>query len=145
LTSRVEPNFPHADYSPNINRALPEDAFDQETPKANSSIVELRQPRPRRQTQTLPRSKEVSPTGTWGSAIPTEAKESISKIVKNALGPYWKASKITKEQYTVINRDVSRKLYEVVELRDLSDEKQKSAWEKIAVKDVATAVEALQA
>jgi hypothetical protein len=77
--------------------------------------------------------------------MPIEAKEGINKIVKSALAPHWKSAEITKEQYADINRDVSRKLYEIVADRDLSDEREKSAWEKIATKEVATAVRSLTA
>lgn len=74
-----------------------------------------------------------------------EAKEGINKIVKTALAPHWKGAEITKEQYAEINRDVSRKLYEIVADRNLSDEREKSTWEKIASSEVATAVKSLMA
>jgi CRISPR/Cas system CSM-associated protein Csm2 small subunit len=69
------------------------------------------------------------------------AKEGINKIVKSVLAPHWKSQRITKEQYADINREVSRKLYEIVADRDVSEEKDR--WEKIATSEVATAVEAL--
>jgi len=72
-----------------------------------------------------------------------EAKEGISKIVKAALAPHWKAAEISKEQYADINRDVSRKLYEIVGDHDTSDDKEKSNWEKVAVSEVETAVKSL--
>lgn len=70
-----------------------------------------------------------------------EAKEGISKIVKSALAPHWKSCEITKEQYADINREVSRKLYEIAD-PTLSD---KSVWEKIATAEVTKAVEGLSA
>ncbi|KUJ19563.1 uncharacterized protein LY89DRAFT_494158 [Mollisia scopiformis] len=138
LTSRVEPIFPPAEYSP--NRSPPESKSEQEQ---ISPITELRQPRPRRQKPvTLPRSQETSPTR---AVLPIEAKEGINKIVKSALAPHWKSMEITKEQYAEINRDVSRKLYETINFRNLNDEKEKWACEKIATAEVATAVKALTA
>ena len=74
-----------------------------------------------------------------------EAKEGISKIVKSALAPHWKTAEITKEQYADINRDVSRKLYDIVAIREYPNEKDKRVWEKIAETEVATAVKLLTA
>jgi DNA gyrase/topoisomerase IV subunit B len=74
-----------------------------------------------------------------------EHKEGINKIVKSALAPHWKSAEITKEQYADINRDVSRKLYEIVADQSIDDEHQKSTWEKLASAEVATAVKSLMA
>jgi len=74
-----------------------------------------------------------------------EAKEGISKIVRSALAPHWKSAEITKEQYADINREVSRKLYEIIADRNISDEREKNTWEKIATAEVAIAVKALTA
>jgi hypothetical protein len=74
-----------------------------------------------------------------------EAKEGINKMVKSALAPHWKSAEITKEQYADINRDVSRKLYEIIADRNISDEREKYTWEKIATAEVAHAVKALTA
>ncbi|PMD40216.1 hypothetical protein L207DRAFT_428107 [Hyaloscypha variabilis F] len=137
LTSRVEPIFPPADYSP--NRSPPESNHDRVT----SPITELRQPRPRRQRSVaLPRSQETSPVR---ATMSIEAKEGINKIVKTALAPHWKSAEITKEQYADINRDVSRKLYELLVNANISDEQEKWACEKIATAEVATAVKSLMA
>jgi hypothetical protein len=74
-----------------------------------------------------------------------EEKKSINDIVKNALRPHWHAQKLTSDQYAIINRDISRKLYE--EVRDAAslDEETRRSWEKRATKEVALAVEGLQA
>ena len=74
-----------------------------------------------------------------------EAKEGINKIVKSALAPHWKAAEISKEQYEKINRDISRKLYEIVADRNIMDEKNKCTLEKIATEKVAIAVKTLAA
>ncbi|KAF4630840.1 hypothetical protein G7Y89_g7297 [Cudoniella acicularis] len=136
LTSHVEPIYPRADYSPNRSPGETSDMTNRD-PTRN----EVRQPRPRRQKPTplaLSRSPDSSPVRATMSA---QAKESINLIVKSALAPHWKSSEISKEQYADVNRDVSRKLYEMVADRDVSEEKEK--WEKIAVNEVATAVQAL--
>jgi len=73
-----------------------------------------------------------------------EAKEGISKIVKSALAPHWKSAEITKEQYADINRDVSRKLYDIVADHSRAEES-KEKWEMIATHEVASAVRSLTA
>ncbi|CAG8960379.1 hypothetical protein HYFRA_00012454 [Hymenoscyphus fraxineus] len=138
LTSHVEPSYPRADYSPNRSPGEPT----REIANPSSPTTELRQPRPRRQKPrplALQRSPETSPVRETMSA---EAKDSINKIVKNALKPIWQAAEITKEQYAGVNRDVSRKLYEMVADRDISENREK--WEKVATAEVATAVKALK-
>lgn len=135
LSSRVEPIYPRSDYSPNRSPGGSSKKTEQDP---SSPTPELRQPRPRRQNPrplALARSPDSSPVRANMSA---EAKEGINKIVKSALAPYWKSAEISKEQYADINREVSRKLYEVVADRDTTSEKEK--WEKIASVEVATAV-----
>ena len=141
LTSRIEPIFPPAEYSSNrsLTDATPKPNHD----LSNSPTIELRQPRPRRQAPTpLPRSQESSPVR---ATMSIEAKEGINKIVKSALAPHWKAAEISKEQYADINRDISRKLYEIVADRSIEDEKNRCALEKIATAEVALAVKGLTA
>ncbi len=136
LTSRIEPNFPPADYSP--ARSAAESSHKPGHDLANSPTIELRQPRPRRQAPvTLPRSSDTSPVR---NTMSIEAKEGINKIVKSALAPHWKSSKISKEQYEKINRDISRKLYDIAADWNVSDEKDKWALEKIATEKVTKAV-----
>jgi hypothetical protein len=74
-----------------------------------------------------------------------EEKKNINDIVKSALRPHWRAQKLTTEQYAIINRDISRKLYdEVKDASSLDDEARKS-WEKRANQEVAQAVAELKA
>jgi len=73
------------------------------------------------------------------------SKEGISKIVKTALSSHWRNAEITKEQYADINREVSRKLYEIIAEQTLDDDKQKSEWEQLATTEVASAVKSLTA
>lgn len=71
-----------------------------------------------------------------------EAKEGINKIVKSALAPHWKAAEITKEQYADINREISRKLYEIAAEQRTNDEAGNELG-KIATTEVANAVKLL--
>lgn len=72
-----------------------------------------------------------------------EAKEGINKIVKGALAPHWKASMLTKEQYADINRDISRKLYDIVAEQRMDEAGNELG--KIAITEVAIAVKSLTA
>ena len=135
LSSYIEPRYPPANYSP--TRAPEPDHTRAE--KNGPQPLEIRHPRPRRPQQIVPpqRSAETSPAR---QALSPEAKASINGIVRSALKPHWHAKELTTEQYSAINRDVSRKLYE--EIRDPSslDDKAMKSWEKIATQEVARAV-----
>ncbi|RYO79012.1 hypothetical protein DL766_004561 [Monosporascus sp. MC13-8B] len=143
LTSRIEPIYPPANYSPTRNGADHSDSEQKGRPQRNAPAVrtlEIRQPRPRRQdavnvSVNLARSQETSPT----RALPFEIKESVSGIVKNALKPHWKSGHITADQYASINRDVSHKLYEEVSDAALSDDV-RHRCEEIATAEVAKAI-----
>ncbi|TAQ85742.1 hypothetical protein B7494_g5936 [Chlorociboria aeruginascens] len=127
LSSHVEPVYPATNYYRNKS---PECSPAEATP----AVLELRHPRPRKREEIqLSPSSDTIPV----RAMSIEAKEDINKLVKRALSPHWKSSKITKEQYAEINRSVSRKLYEIVADRDVSDQTEKHNWEKIATTEVA--------
>lgn len=65
-------------------------------------------------------------------------------MVKLSLGPRYRDKEITKEQYTDINRDVSRKLYDLVgDASALTDSEEREKWQNVANDEVQTAIEAL--
>ncbi|KAG4410918.1 hypothetical protein IFR04_015949 [Cadophora malorum] len=138
LTSRIEPIFPPANYSPNRS---PPDKKTENDHQCSSPTTEIRQPRPRQRTVRLPRSEDTSPVR---AAMSIEAKEGINKIVKSALAPHWKAAALTKEQYADINRDISRKLYEIAAEQQSNDDSGHELG-KIATTEVANAVKSLTA
>jgi hypothetical protein len=74
-----------------------------------------------------------------------EEKKSINDIVKIALRPHWRAQKLTTEQYAIINRDISRKLYDEVKDAASLDKESRRIWEKRATQEVAQAVAELSA
>jgi PHD-finger len=91
----------------------------------------------KRERQTPSHSPHASPL-----RMTTEMKSEIQRMVVDALKPYYKNKAITKDEYTGINRDVSRKLYD--EVRDVGglgrgDAKQK--WHDKAEEEVRQAVE----
>ena len=67
-------------------------------------------------------------------------------MVKLALGSRYRDKEITKEQYTDINRDVSRKLYELVgDASALADHAEREKWQEVADDEVKKAITALAA
>ncbi|KAL1900189.1 hypothetical protein Sste5346_002499 [Sporothrix stenoceras] len=135
----TSPNATSPSASPNINGP----AHQQRSPTAPAPL-EIRQPRPRRMSSAaaISRSLDSSPTR---HALPLEMKESISSIVRSALKPHWKSSHLTADQYAVINRDVSRKLYEEVADPAIVDTEARKLWEQKANREVERAVADLQA
>lgn len=134
LTSRIEPN-----YSP----SSPPVTLREQSP---GPALELRQPTPRR-NPAVPRARSLE-TSPARASMSIEAKEGINKIVKSALAPHWKSGEITKDQYAEVNRDVSRKLYDLVAdgNREMDDDKNnKWTWKKVASQEVAIAIKSLTA
>ncbi|KAL9031439.1 MAG: hypothetical protein Q9196_000542 [Gyalolechia fulgens] len=142
LTSKVEPVFPPPEFSParsppDNHRAIPEWRRNQSN--------ELHHPRPRYQNSARsspPGSDEHSPPR---ASMSLEAKEGVQKMVSSALKLYWHRSEISKDQFTDINRNVSRILYEKVGGEDnLKDDGARETWEKLASEEVAKAVQFLR-
>lgn len=72
------------------------------------------------------------------------AKEEIQRMVKAALKPHYRQKSINKDEYTDINRDVSRKLYDMVgDASALSDQRERERFQDAADEEVANAVSAL--
>jgi hypothetical protein len=69
------------------------------------------------------------------------AKEEIQRMVKIALRPRYLDKTINKDQYTDINRDVSRKMYELVgDPSALADQGARERWQGMAAEEVRKAV-----
>lgn len=65
-------------------------------------------------------------------------------MVKLSLGPRYRDKEITKDQYTDINRDVSRKLYDLVgDASALTNSEERERWQNVASEEVQKAVDAL--
>ena len=79
-------------------------------------------------------------------ALSYSAKEEVQRMVKLALGSRYRDKEITKDQYTDINRDVSRKLYDLVgDASHLADHDEREKWQKVAEDEVKKAIDALSA
>lgn len=77
------------------------------------------------------------------SSITAQDKADIAEIVRSVLQPFY-PEKLSKDDFTAINKSVSRKLYQLVEVDkgyDVATEKER--WMKVAEEEVMNAVECL--
>jgi hypothetical protein len=91
---------------------------------------------------TTPRQSATTMSSTSHARLDLDTKTAIQALVKAVLKPVYTRSSLTKDDYTVVNRDVSRKLYEVIGSAE-NFARKKGDWEKIADDLVHKAVEAL--
>ncbi|EHY56297.1 hypothetical protein ABEF92_007334 [Exophiala dermatitidis] len=164
LTSSIQPVFPLTEYSP-MRPTSPEPGGPSsgELPAARtngqssagngaSPGVNLVQPRPRTRIPRVldsasspvmqPRSTNASPTRVTMSLT---AKADVQRLVATALKPHYHDQAITKDEYTIINRDISRMLYDRIGDFEALDVDGKAKWEKVAGDEVDRAVNALKA
>lgn len=93
-----------------------------------------------------PRSKDSSPTRS--SSLSYSTKAELQRMVTVALKPLYVKKEISKEEYTEVNRDISRLLYERVGdagAEALADQDTREKWQKMAGDEVDGAVKALRA
>ena len=72
-------------------------------------------------------------------------KQDVQKLVSAALKPHYNDQVIDKDQYTNINRDVSRMLYDKIGDFETLGVDGKAKWEKVAGEEVDRAINALKA
>lgn len=133
LTSKVEPIFPLVEYSP--NRSPPESVI--------SHRPQRRQPRhPVQSSSPTSRSVETSPSR---NLLSLSTKTDLQKMVSTALKPHYASNAVSKDQYTDINRNVSRMLYDLVGETDTVADEAREGWEKVANDEVAKAVQSIKA
>ncbi|KAK9772606.1 hypothetical protein AB5N19_04871 [Seiridium cardinale] len=157
LSSHIEPIYPPmASFSPSRARnGGDQSGSDSESTSrrrhrqnGSSQLPSIHNPRPRRQNHVsintdikhTSRSPESSPVR---ESLSLKAKESISAMIKAALKPHYKSGSITADEYTIINRDLSRRLYREVPEDSLSEETRQHC-EKLAYNEVAKAVSNLK-
>jgi hypothetical protein len=88
-----------------------------------------------------PRSKDSSPSR---PALSYSTKAELQRMVTAVLKPIYLKKEITKEQYTDINRDVSRLLYEKVGEAGadaLADQETREKWQQMATTEVQNAID----
>jgi len=155
LSSSIQPVFPPADFSPQRSQSPeprvsnPEPPAQRENGVRAQHVPNLARPKPRRpripiahaaSPSTRARSNETSPT----RDTITANKADVQKLVSAALKPHYHEQKISKDEYTAINRDVSRMLYEKIGDFEALDLEGKAKWEKVAGDEVNKAVTALR-
>ncbi|KAG9189227.1 hypothetical protein G6011_06095 [Alternaria panax] len=92
-----------------------------------------------------PRSKDSSPSR---PSLSYSTKAELQRMVTAVLKPIYLRKEVTKEEYTDVNRDVSRLLYEKVGEAGadaLADQDTREKWQKMATNEVDIAVKALRA
>ena len=75
--------------------------------------------------------------------MPLAIKSDLQKMVTAALKPHY-PTVVSKDQYTDINRNVSRMLYEKVGENGIVDGDTRETWERLARDEVAKAVQSLK-
>jgi hypothetical protein len=71
-------------------------------------------------------------------------KTEIQRMVKAVLGPRYRGGEINKDQYTDINRDVSRMLYDKVgDAEGLANQDGRDKWQEVASAEVERAVQTI--
>ena len=141
LTSMVEPIYPPPEFSPERSPADPALAH-RPFQYSRDNIKGRRQSRPLQQVSSPPSSKDASPTRT---NMPLSLKSDLQRMVTTALRPHYHNNAVSKDQYTDINRNVSRMLYDKVADTGRIDHNARQDWEKLASSEVAKAIQSLKA
>ena len=143
LTSKVEPIFPPPEFSPNRVMSEPFTSY-RSMLESRHPINDARQSRSRKQQppgSSPPRSVDNSPSRVNMSLL---AKSELQSMVSKALKPHYESNAVSKDQYTDINRSVSRMLYDKVgDYANVNGEARES-WQRLASDEVAKAVQALK-
>lgn len=142
LTSKVEPIYPPPEFSP--VRSPPDSnlAYRPSSIESQQTLKDRRQSRPLQQGSSPPRSLDTSPTR---ANMSLSTKSDLQKMVSTSLKPYYHSNTISKDQYTDINRNVSRMLYDKVGDTGSLDGEARETWEKLATDEVGKAVDSLKA
>ena len=143
LTSNIEPRYPPPEFSPERSPASPSFPLYYGTSSPEPATQNPRTSRPRVPTLPLsssPRSKEASP---HQRGMSLEVKTELSMIVKGALQSPWKKKLVTKDQYTEINRSVSRILYERIGQVQHMDKNARESGQRMAREEVEKSLRAL--
>lgn len=142
LTSKVEPTLPPAEFS-SIGSPPGSSIIHRTLPESRQTVNDLRQSRPRHYNSpgsSPPRSEEISPNR---NNMSLSAKSNVQKMVSTALEPHYKSNAVSKDQYTDINRSVSRMLYDKVERPENIIGEGREIWERLAIEEVVKAVNSL--
>ncbi|KAJ5785377.1 uncharacterized protein N7503_010589 [Penicillium pulvis] len=141
LSSPVEPSSPP--FSPEISFSGSRDASptsDDAAPRREAARPRSRIPRRALELAQSRSSPETSPSRHGPSLA---VKSAIQKMVGNSLKPHYRAKMVTKEQYTEINRTISRKLYERIGSVESLNLQSRLDLEQVAKREVQRTVDTL--
>lgn len=136
LASSIVPIYPAAPEFPPFSPADPD---------GNNNERRNRHNRPsHRSPETSPhRSHNASPTR---ASMSYSTKSEIQRMVTAVLKPRYRNQELTKDEYTDINRDVSRLLYDKVgDAAGLTEASTRERWQKLAEDEVETAIKGRRA
>ncbi|KAI9889567.1 MAG: hypothetical protein M1814_005170 [Vezdaea aestivalis] len=140
LTSKIEPIFSSPEFSP--SRSPRQDTVSRPCQKSDTPDIHCPRPsRPKTRNDSPRRATDSSPSR---ANMSLEVKSDISKMVGAALKPFYRDESISKEQYTTINRNVSRLLYDKIGSISTLNEVDRERWEKVASEETSKAVEVLK-
>ncbi|EOD49522.1 Zinc finger PHD-type protein [Neofusicoccum parvum] len=72
-------------------------------------------------------------------------KSEIQRMVKAALKPLYLKNEVSKDEYTDINMNISRRMYERIgDAASLADQRTREKWQQIATEEVDKAVKAVK-
>ena len=141
LTSKVEPIYPPAEFSP-IRSPTDTSLAHRPLNEVRQSMKHRSHSKPPIQSSSPPRSEDTSPTR---ATMPLSTKTDLQRMVSTALTPHYQSNTVSKDQYTDINRNVSRLLYEKVGDAGSVNGEARKTWERLASDEVAKAVQSLRA
>ncbi|MCJ1286986.1 PHD and RING finger domain-containing protein 1 [Xylographa opegraphella] len=139
LSSMVEPIYPLPGFSHEPDSSLPVrqnsvSSYPHDAQRSRSVLQQIHYSSP-------PRSEEGSPSRI---NMPLSTKSEIQKLVKDALRLPYKNNELTKDQYTDINRHVSRMLYDKVGERSHLDGEAAETLRSLASDEVTKAIRSLR-
>lgn len=141
LTSKVEPVYPPAEFSP-MRSPIDTSLAHRPHNGIQQSIKSGRRSRPPKQSSSPPRSEDSSPSR---ATMPLSTKTDLQRMVSTALTPHYQSNTVSKDQFTDINRNISRLLYEKVGDAGSVNGETRKTWERLASDEVAKAVQSLKA
>lgn len=135
LSSTISPLFPPA---PEFSPYSPAESDRRPRPTKRDHVDRKSRSKHRSQGPSPGRSPDAS-----SSRVPMSysTKQEIQRMVGAVLKPFYHNKEINKDQYTDINRDVSRMLYERVgDATGLADSSEREKWSQFASDEVERAV-----
>lgn len=144
LTSSVRPMLNGS----RTTRILPyslSDGPQSDSDSSDSSHVHTRHPRSKARLSPNVSPSRLSDASPTRKQMSIEDKSAIQQMVKAVLKPRYRKEEINADQYTDVNRDVSRMLYDRIgESSVLTDPEERERFERLAAEQVENAINAVK-